>query len=195
MTPIDETRLSADLRRIIAGRPVSLVGNAASLLASGHGSRIDAGCVVRLNSGIPVRPAAQGRRIDVHCFSTRPSLERNLRLAPWRIRFKRGYLRGAYSVWMSEADRSEAADPDQAFYPRHLREDLAAALGARPSVGVATFHMLSTLTDAGIRIFGFDFKASGTYYRTKDNKGAHDWAAERDFVLEAVERNGWQIFS
>lgn len=195
MTAIDETRLSANLVRIIAERPVSLVGNAASLLTSNFGPLIDTGCVVRMNSGIPVRPAAQGRRIDIHCFSTRPSLDRNLRLAPWRIRFRRGYLRDAYPVWMSQSDRSEATDPDQAFYPLRLWEDLAASLGARPSVGVAAFHMLSALTNAELHLFGFDFKASGTYYRSEDNKGPHDWAAERDFVLETVERNGWRIFT
>lgn len=83
--PDDAGSLARELDRIIAGRPVSLVGNAASLLSSAKGEAIDRGCVVRLSSGIPVDPVAQGRRIDVHCFSTQPSLKRNLRLTGWRI--------------------------------------------------------------------------------------------------------------
>lgn len=47
--------------------------------------------------------------------------------------------------------------------------------------------MLTELTDAEIRLFGFDFKESVTYYRRRENRGPHDWAAERDYVQALIE--------
>lgn len=186
VTSQDEDQLSFNLREVIAERRVSLVGNAASLLSSRFGAQIDDGCVVRLNSGVPIRPAAQGRRVDIHCFTTRSSFLDNMKRASWRVRLKSRYFDGAFSVWMSAKERDLCDDPQQAFYPTALLNDLMARLGALPSVGSRTLHMLTELTDAEIRLFGFDFKESTTYYRQKENRGPHDWAAEREYAYSLV---------
>lgn len=178
--------LKSNLQTIIAGRHLSLVGNARSLLRQRFGAEIDAGCVVRLNSGIPIRKAAQGRRTDVHCFSTRSSLNYNLGRASWRVRLRRTYFDDTFSIWMSPDGRNEA-DPHQAFYPMALCDDLTRRLGAPPSVGAKTLHMLSELTHAPIRVFGFDFKTTSTFYRTKENLGPHNWQGEKDFALSLVQ--------
>ncbi|WP_055663914.1 hypothetical protein [Jannaschia seosinensis] len=183
----DASALRADLDRVIAGRPISLVGNARSLLDTGHGAAIDRGCVVRLNSGIPVRRSAQGRRIDIHCFSTRPSLEYNLRRGGWRTWLRRGYFRNAFPIWMSGLDRETCQDPAQAFYPTELLDALTERLGARPSVGAMALDMLVRLTDAPITLYGFDFKTSTTFYRKRENRGPHDWEAERRIAMALAE--------
>lgn len=188
MTADNVSPLRNDLTRIISGRPVSLVGNAASLLTSRLGTQIDQGCVVRLNSGIPISPAAQGRRVDIHCFSTRSSLAMNLKKAKWRVRLKRGYFNKAFSVWMSGSERETCDDPQQAFYPLALLHELTNRLGAEPSVGAKTLHMLIELTDAHILMFGFDFKQSTSFYRRKENRGPHDWAAEQDYALSLHQK-------
>ncbi|TCU21215.1 hypothetical protein EV130_11172 [Rhizobium azibense] len=186
MTDQDLDQFCFNLRSVIAGRRVSLVGNAASLLTTRFGQQIDDGCVVRINSGVPIRPAAQGRRIDIHCFSTRSSFLYNMGRASWRVRLKRRYFDGVFSVWMSAMERELCEDPQQAFYPIALLDDLTARLGASPSMGSRALHMLTELTEAEIWMFGFDFKESVSYYRRKDNRGPHDWAAERDYTYSLV---------
>ena len=193
MADTDPLVLREALARVIAGRPVSVVGNATSLLATRHGALIDRGCVLRMNAGVPVRAAAQGRRVDIHCFSTRPNLRYNLGRASWRVWLRRGYFDRAFSVWMSDAERETCADPGQAFYPLALSRELAARFGTRPSTGARVLHMLAELTGAEVAIFGFDFKESPSFYRTKENRGPHDWEAERQFALALAEARGWTI--
>ncbi|MFP5077245.1 hypothetical protein ACLE20_08040 [Rhizobium sp. YIM 134829] len=187
MSEDEEGALRRALMAVVAGRPISLVGNARSLLDQTHGVEIDRGCVVRLNSGVPIHAAAQGRRTDIHCFSTRSSLEENLRRATWRVRWKRRSLDRAFSVWMSKMERETATDPGQAFYPLDMVAALDARLGAPSSVGAKALDMLVELTDSEIRLFGFDFKASTTFYRKRENRGPHDWEAERDFALSLAK--------
>jgi len=75
-----------------------------------------------------------------------------------------------------------------------LGQRLEEKLGARPSTGVSVIDMLSELTLADVSIFGFDFKTSTTYYRKKENRGPHNWDAEKQYVLKKVDQNGWKIF-
>lgn len=187
--------LRADLERIIADRPVSVVGNAASLLTSRFGPLIDKGCVFRMNCGVPIRASAQGRRVDVHCFTNRPSFVYNMSRAQWRVRLKRRYFDGAYPVWMGETERETCDNPRQAFYPVTMLHALTAELGAKPSVGARVLHMLAELTQAELRIFGFDFKLSTSFYRTRENRGPHDWDAEREFALSLARQRGWSILN
>lgn len=187
MSQDEERALGQALTRAVAGRTISLVGNARSLLDGRLGPQIDAGCVVRLNSGVPIRPAAQGRRTDIHCFSTRSSLEDNLRRAGWRVRWKRRSLDDAFSIWMSKMERETATRAGQAFYPLSMVAALDAQLGAPSSVGAKALHMLFTLTEGEIHLFGFDFKASTTFYRKRENRGPHNWDAERAFALSLAE--------
>jgi hypothetical protein len=182
--PMDEMRLLAmSLEKIVAGRTICLVGNAASLLKTSHGPEIDNGCVVRLNSGVPIRTAAQGRRVDLHCFTTYSSFQENMRRSSWRVRLKSRYFAPTPSVWLSGEERETCINPEQLFYPLSMLDHLSRKFGTKPSAGARAIHMLTELTAAPIRLYGFDFKDSPSFYRRKENKGPHDWDAERDYAL------------
>jgi hypothetical protein len=196
LRPDDEQELSSRLEQVIAGRCVSVVGNASSLLGSRHGALIDSGCVLRMNAGIPVKRAAQGQQVDIHCFSNRPSLEMNIRRRRRHLLLRRrsDFFEGALSIWMGLDARELCDDPRQLFYPKRLAEQLSADLGARPSTGIAVLQMLSEAPPPHVRIFGFDFKATTTYYRKNENRGPHDWEAERRLALSIIGERGWEIF-
>lgn len=196
---LDETAdpLQVHLNRTIGGRTVSVVGNAASLLASRHGELIDSGCVLRMNAGVPVDQTAQGRNVDIHCFSARPNLDRNMQQARrrWLLRPSSSYFDRALSIWMSPQLREQCEDSGQLFYPLALFNQLADELGAPPSVGAMALHMLFCLTEAEVRVFGFDFKESPSFYRKRDNKGPHDWAAERRLLSALVQERRWTVYA
>jgi hypothetical protein len=176
-----QSDLSNKLTPIIDGRTIAIVGNASSILKTRHGAQIDECCVVRLNSGVPIRARAQGRRIDIHCISTPSSFDVNMKKARWLIRFRRGYFAGATSIWTGKEEREDAAS-DQMFYPVEMLDYLTSQFGAKPSVGARALHIFSELTEAPIKLFGFDFKESESFYRKRENRGPHNWDAERDYA-------------
>jgi hypothetical protein len=147
-----------------------------------------------MNAGVPVNRAAQGAKVDIHCFSTRPTLDRNLKKArrgwlPWR---KFDYFRDALGIWMNPQFRDQAS-PHQLFYPIDRWERLADILQAPPSVGIMTMDMIAWINRNAVSVFGFDFKRSDTFYRRKDNKGKHDWSAERNHALALIEEHRWTL--
>lgn len=186
--------LQNELRRIVGERnTINIVGNAASLLGSRYGVEIDTGCVVRMNSGVPIKPAAQGRRTDIHCFSTESSLLYNLSRASWRVKLKRRHFDELFSIWMSASERENCTRASQLFYPLSMLEKLTMLLGAPPSVGAKVIHVMSELTDARLVLFGFDFKKSGTFYRKKENYGPHDWTAEAAYAFDLARSGRLEI--
>ncbi|MEP9388923.1 hypothetical protein [Mesorhizobium sp. KR9-304] len=192
----DEDRLRLELGRVVAGRPLSIVGNATSLLASTHGALIDSGCVLRMNAGIPINRKAQGRRTDIHCFSTMPALQMNLGSAKGRwLRWRNaGSFHNALRIWMHPENRDLCEDPEQLFYPEWRWRQLADILHAPPSVGAMALDMVAMFAgQTDVRIFGFDFKSSTTFYRKRDKKGHHDWSAERQFALALTQERGWNL--
>lgn len=58
-----------------------------------------------------------------------------------------------------------------------------------------TIDLVASIAETKASLFGFDFKASPTFYRKSDNKGPHDWTAKHAFALSTAERLGWDIFS
>lgn len=194
---MSEERLRLELSRVIAGRPISIVGNATSLLTKAHGATIDSGCVLRMNAGIPIDNKAQGRRTDIHCFSNMPSLQTNLGSArgKWlRWRNVRSF-NNALRIWMNLAKREMSEDPDQLFYPEESWQRLAEVLHAPPSVGAMVLDMVATFAEeAEVHVFGFDFKNSTTFYRKRDKLGHHDWDAERNFANDLCEQRNWVFY-
>lgn len=180
------------LRDRVAGRRVALVGNASAILSGRDGAEIDRHCVVRMNAGIPTAPHAQGSRVDMHCFSTWPSLSDNLRRSAQGAADP-SYFDDAQRIWMSAAERDAPGCPDCAFYPMERWTALAGRLGARPSVGAMTVDLFSALPGLEATLYGFDFRSSGTFYRAKQNPGPHDWKREREFVQDTARDLGWLI--
>jgi hypothetical protein len=171
----------------VAGKSVSVVGNAASLLARDHGAAIEGrDVVIRMNRSLPIDPRSQGRRTDVLAFSTFRIV------ADIYTRFGARKL-----LWMSPKLRFRAGElgvPEGVgFYDLGRWEALHARLGARPSVGAMVLDWLSACDPREVAIFGFDFKRTPTSYQTKEHVGPHDYAAEQVFCEALVARHGWHF--
>lgn len=175
----------AVLQGLIDGRSVAVVGNAAALLQSDLGARIDScDCVVRMNLGLPVKAAAQGERTDVLAFSTSKVVGDR-----WR-----GFG-AALHLWMSPKGRGDLrpAPSPLTFYDLEDWERLTAQLGARPSVGAMVLDILSRRNPANVSVFGYDFKRSLTFYADAVHLGPHDFAAEEQFCMTLCARKGWSF--
>lgn len=161
---------------------VAVVGNATSILDSGHGRQIDAcDVVIRMNLGVPISPSNQGKRTTVLAFSSY-QLVRNL-----------AQDFGCPSLfWMSPNEREKyTGSPEMHFYDLDRWENLRKELGARPSVGAM---LLDYLDGKGVQLaelFGFDFKETSTFYLRKPHRGPHSFEAERERTKMLCDRNGW----
>lgn len=167
----------------LAGKSVAVVGNAESLLQTNHGEAIEsADLVLRMNRALPPRPESHGRRTDILTFSVIAQVEKVIDQfnARWR-------------VWMSPKYRDDEPPPGVIFYPVRFAEQLGERLGSRPSTGMLTLDMISRASGAKAFLYGFDFKATKSFYLTKDHLGTHDFAREADFTRALCAERGWQL--
>lgn len=178
----DDALLKANLDGLgpqVRGRSLALVGNAQSIFARRDGAAID-GCdqVMRLNRGFLRHPASQGARTDLLCLS--------LRLSRAEIRAAFGdvpIVYGNQDRWVMAKDMW-AERNSIAYYPIEAFRALSARIGRRrPSTGlIAIDLLLSCLGAAQVRLFGFDWKRTRTFYEPELNYNVHDWIAERELI-------------
>jgi hypothetical protein len=159
------------------GKSVAVIGNAQSIFDQANGTIIDAhDVVVRLNRGSIRDAASQGSRTDVLCIANPMSKTAIDEL------FGKPRI-----IWVTpKRDLMDASlVKDTPCYPIASWKRLSTLLdGRRPSAGLITlFMMRETFAPASISLFGFDWKASKTFYHDQNNMLSwHDWSAEQGLV-------------
>jgi hypothetical protein len=171
-------RKLAEFRQLFEGKTIALVGNAASLFAAEFGAEIESSAVVaRLNFGVVRSEIHQGRRTDVLFFATKMKRAQALRLFGCRT-----------FIWGSPKrlfiDLRFLLHPKElAFVPFADVNLLAERLRARPSTGlVALYLLLNRLGAAEVRLYGFDWKQTPTFYEDEIRRSLHAWEAEAALV-------------
>lgn len=173
---------NARMAKIVEGRSVAIVGNARSLLATDFGDAIERhDIVVRLNKGFVIEPDAQGQRTDM--VGLTPELTEDETMTR--------FLPGHYLMLIPKMRHYSFRRPETVartlFYPWRWWLADRNMIGRRPSSG---FMMISWLVRLGaareIRLFGFDFGQSGTYYNPPDYRTPHDFPKEGEIIL------GWE---
>jgi hypothetical protein len=179
-------RLSAPLAVLLAeldDRHVALVGNAHSLSARREGVEIDGtDLVIRINAAPLPSPGSHGTRTDWLAMSMAVDRATLAARAPRR------------AIWMPTTRRRlpwhVARHPGFVLNPRGRNAELRVALGAPPTTGLMLIDLLARSSIAGARLHGFDFFASGSLSGRRTAKDVpHDFAAERAFVEELLERD------
>ena len=120
---------------------ISVVGNAESILSKSNGALIDsADLVVRCTFGVPIKESSQGSKTDVVVTS---------------VLHKRNYPvftgMNDFEFWWTS--------------PSSERIALTKEIGYQPSNGIIAIEMVkSRYPDADVNVFGFDWKATKTFY-------------------------------
>jgi hypothetical protein len=168
------------LRALVEGKTVALVGNAQSLFDGEFGTEIEAAAIVaRMNFGAVRCEAHQGRRTDILFFATKMKRAEAMRVFGCRTFVwaspKRLFIDVRFLVHRKEI----------AFVPLADADRLAVRLGARPSTGLVALHLLLNRLGAGeVRLYGFDWKQTPTFYEDSILRNVHDWEAEAVLVHE-----------
>lgn len=184
LAPAAPDEVAARLGPAISSRTIALVGNARSLGETQCGPEID-GCdlVVRLNAAPMGTASSHGQRTSWLAASIFVPAARLQALQPEAM------------LWMSPKGRWRAAArygwrSSLSVYPLPWWRELSTALGGnRPSTGVMTIDLLRRVGGfAELRLFGFDFFASGSLsVRQIGTPPPHDFARERQHVARLLE--------
>lgn len=147
---------------------ISVVGNAKSIFDNTYGLLIDsADLVIRFNRGAPVSKERQGKKTDILVFSN--------------PKFKSAFPGGLTYWWTKKF-------PERAY--------LEKALGATPSNGTVSLERIkNNYPDDEVRIFGFDWKVTGTFWRDEHVFDKHDYTKEKEYCLRLIEKQGWTLYT
>jgi Glycosyltransferase family 29 (sialyltransferase) len=169
------------------GRVAALVGNARSLLAEQRGIEIDAcDVVLRMNKASGMVLSSHGKKTTWLATSLPVELTQVKILQPDNIFFMSPKKR-----WRSFAMRFFGFP--FAYYPVEEWQALRHMLGGkRPSTGMMAISLLMRHGRyfEEIRLYGFDFSASGSLTeRLAKTEVPHDFALEHRIILELIENN------
>ncbi|WP_189438263.1 glycosyltransferase family 29 protein [Pseudovibrio japonicus] len=173
------------LKRYLANKSVAVVGNSQNLFSYEYGSEIDShDIVIRMNRGIIIPlETSFGAKTNVWCYST--------------FKLVKDIYQSYdcdYKVYMSPKDRIlSASQSNELFFPLVLWSRLHSNLEARPSVGAMVTYLLAQCNPSRVTIFGFDFKASKSFYEKANNTGSHNFLRERELLQDFIERNNWVL--
>lgn len=149
---------------------ISVVGNAESLFENNYGTLIDeSDDVLRFNGGIIKNSKKQGMRTTIVAYSF--YREKLYKFPPDAKR------------WDTRQFKTE-------------REKLQNILATKPSNGIIVLeHISNIFPDREVRIFGFDWKETPTWYRNIPGVPEHhDYEKEKQYCLELIAKQGWRIF-
>lgn len=160
---------------------ISVVGNAQSLLLKQYGKVIDSGdIVIRFNGGIMKKPISQGYKVTHYVYSVYD----DQKILSW-------FFDKNPTIWRTTDPKFD-----------EIKECLRTELEAKPSNGIIILEKLKReYPDATVRIFGFDWKASKTWYDPKEEDPTpgelfqhHDYIKEREYCLNLIEEQQWELY-
>ena len=170
--------------------PVSVVGNAESMFNHTYGKLIDENPTIRFNRADIINQECQGSRWDYLVSSEVNTFEKyntqdpkfhTLIFSPTKQEF-------TYKL-------KKVKFRSKIFYlPLFQAQQLEIKLSAPPSTGLQILYFLDSIRNASVRIFGFDFKETPTFYETR-NKGKHDYQKEKELVMSLIDKNNWNYYN
>jgi hypothetical protein len=169
---------------------LSVVGNASSLLETAHGAEIDRRPTIRFNAAGIVKPKAQGSRWDFVATSNRRVLTHYQHHEP-------PFHHLIFTPYLDQHGRALAAIGSRRpvlVCPIRLSRQLSWRCRARPTTGMQMLFLLDRL-GRRVNLFGFDWKATPTFYDPGRRKDPHDHHRERRLAMDLIERNGWRVFA
>lgn len=157
---------------------ISVIGNAKSIFSKNNGNIIDKGdMVIRFNSGIIIDPKHQGNKTTTYAYSLAGQKKDKF---------------GEVELWCT-LDHSYD----------EIKEHLRLSLNAKPSNGIIILEKLkNNYKNHTVRIFGFDWKETKTWYKRNDAApppdpcpfALHDYTREKEYCLKMIEELGWELY-
>lgn len=171
-------------------KSIAIVGNARSLFDQRYGLEIDSHeVVIRINKGIEVCAnrsliASHGKKVDVWCFNLYKSLEnfdnsmkKQIPQTYKRLQMNYSPLLGKFDSTITEEAMNEIK---WIFSPKKI------------TTGFRILHYITKFTPSSVSVYGFDWKATPTYYMNYASRADvdHDYRKEKAYCFEHYFNNG-----
>lgn len=146
---------------------ISVVGNAKSIFNSKRGDLIDsADLVVRFNRGAPTNKESQGSKTHILAFTNSGS-------------------KNAFPPGLEYWHTSNFSE----------RKVLEKVLEAPPSNGIVALEKIKNdYPEADVHIFGFDWKATETFWRPERSTTKHNYEKEKEYCFQLIKEQGWTLY-
>jgi len=173
----------ANLKELVLGKTVAIVGNAQSLSDSSHGSAIDEhDLVIRFNRSPILSPTISGRRTSIIASSMWVSSGlfdgRACDLFMWMTP-----KRKAFPLWLLNPKRQSFVF-SSASYKR-----LCKLVSLRPSTGLMTIDAVLECQPARVTLFGFDGFSSKSFSGDRGAENvSHDFEKELHYLIKLSEK-------
>lgn len=169
MLPYDEIK---EVKDFIKGKSVAIVGNAKSIFDNRFGAEIDVhDVVIRFNKGFITDKKAQGSKTDVLILACDLTLDEK---ASYEAKF---YV-----------NRSKKTKTGELTISDERRRVFRTILGAQPSTGFLAVDLSMMAGAERIDLYGFDFEKTPTFYNPVGYKTKHDYAKEKEIMLDLQKR-------
>ena len=168
---------------------INVVGNAQSLLDSHYGEQIDKHPTIRFNRTEIINPMGQGNRWD---FLASNEVNTFLKYNKEQPKFH-SLIFTPKTHTNSIKIRKANFNVRMYSYPLEYSYMLTTRIGKEPSTGIQILYLLQKFNHRQVNIFGFDWKATPTFYEDR-NKGDHDFEAEKEIVLGMAKLMNWKIY-
>ena len=168
--------------KIKLGLNIALVGNAESLFDQNFGQAIDQhDLVVKLNAGTTLnRPQSHGTRCDLAVFSDPMQFDSSVRDISDR------------DTIIHCSNKNREVEYNISFYkiPLESNNEIKSIVNVdRPSCGLMTLWWLLKYNPKHINVYGFDWKATPTWYTKSWYKQPekHNYEREREYMLKLAK--------
>ena len=173
------------LKPAVRGKRVAIVGNACSILGTGHGKEIDAhDCVIRFNRGFPDKhPEDTGRKTTAVFLATT--------LTPEEIRKFGSAVLVARSSLCKNRCRFHLSSPDRCRFQNEPTQICAEHVGpgkySQASTGFIAIQFALAAGAKSIDLYGFDFFKTDTWHHKHPEILLHNGDKEAEKVLELAD--------
>lgn len=159
-------------------KDIALVGNAQSLFNNNYGDKIESADIVcRLNRGVIIQDTKkQGVRTDVWGIGVPKFVEDIF-----------DDIQCNKKIHLSFKDRKYPHPKINFYLPMEMIKDLQTQLThSKPSSGLAMLYYINLCSPKNIILYGFDWKATPTWYKEEGIYRPHNWDLERQFVYREI---------
>ena len=182
-------------------KSVAVVGNAKSIFNNNYGSLIDSHDIVcRINQGaVIVNEESQGKKIDIFVlgglkkFKTlmiEVGLDKNLFISA-RKQNEASKIKNitVYPLEWRNQLKNNLILLDKSFVDAGYPLPGEKGEIKKPSSGICLLDYISKFNPLAVSVFGFDWKASPTYYNQGGYNTSHDWKYEKEYCLKYFQKH------